>query len=54
MIYTEVKAMGQSRKLILAALSDYKPKSQREIVKATGIGGSAAYNALAALIYPEF
>jgi len=44
----EVKAMGQSRKLILAALSGYKPKSQREIVKATGIGGSAAYNALAA------
>ena len=32
----------------MAALSDYKPKSHREIVKATGIGGSAAYNALAA------
>jgi hypothetical protein len=48
MISMEAKAMGQSRKLILAALSDHKPKSHREIVKATGIGGSAAYNALAA------
>jgi len=36
----EVKVMGQSRKLILAALSNYEPKSQREIVKATGIDRS--------------
>ena len=38
--------MGQSRKLILAALGDHKPKSLRQIVKATGLSKSATYNSL--------
>jgi len=38
--------MGKSRKLILAALSDHKPRSLRQIVKATGLSKSAAYNSL--------
>lgn len=38
--------MGKSRKLILAALGDHKPRSLREIVKATGLSKSATYNSL--------
>ena len=38
--------MGRSRELILAALGDHKPRSLREIVKATGLSKSAAYNSL--------
>ena len=38
--------MGRSRRLILAALADYKPKSLRQIVDATGLTNSAANNSL--------
>jgi len=38
--------MGRSRKLVLAALGDHKPRSLREIAKATGLSKSAAYNSL--------
>jgi len=38
--------MGQSRKLILAALGDHKPRSLRQIVSASGLSKSAAYNSL--------
>jgi predicted ArsR family transcriptional regulator len=38
--------MGRSREFILAALADHKPKSLREIAKATGLTNSAANNFL--------
>lgn len=38
--------MGRSRNLILAALGDHKPRSLREIVRATGLSKSAAYDSL--------
>jgi hypothetical protein len=37
---------GPSRSLVLAALGDHGPKSLREVVAATGLGQSAACNAL--------
>jgi len=37
---------GPSRKLILAALGDNRPKSCREIVRDTRLSSSAVYNAL--------
>ena len=36
-----------SRELVLSALGDHKPKSNREVVKATGLSQSSVYNSLA-------
>jgi len=36
-----------SRELVLSALGDHRPKSNREIVEATGLSQSSVYNALA-------
>jgi hypothetical protein len=41
-----MKPKGSTRSLVLAALVDNKPKSQREIVKATGLSGKAVYSAI--------
>jgi len=37
---------GGSRELIVAALGDYKPKSQRQIVKARDLSEGSAYKTL--------
>jgi len=34
--------LGRSRELVLAALGDHKPKSQRQIVKITGLSEGSA------------
>ena len=36
-----------SRELVLSALGDHRPRSNREIVEATGLSQSSVYNALA-------
>ena len=36
--------MGRSRSLILAALSDHKPKSARDIIEATKLSKLAVYS----------
>jgi len=41
-----VLGLGRPRDLVLAALSDCEPKSQRQIVKVTGLSESSAYNSL--------
>ncbi len=41
-----MKPKGSTRSLVLAALVDNKPKSQRDLVKATGLSGKAVYSAV--------
>ena len=41
-----MKPKGSTRSLVLTALVDNKPRSQREIVKATGLSGKAVYSAI--------
>ncbi len=42
----EVLDLGRSREFVLAALEDHEPKSQRQIVKITGLPEGSAYNCL--------